>query len=185
MDKRRCLLALISFSCLALLAPASAHAAGGGSSSPLAFDPDLAIFTAVVFLTLWLFLSKFAWRPIVEGLGIRESSISEQVDEAKRNADKANNALAEYEGKLTAAREEVRAILMKTRQEAEAAGDLIVSKERSAAQQERDKALEDIGAAKDAALSELKPRSTSTAASLASRILKRKVDPKNHADLTS
>src|SRR5947207_1803817 len=55
----------------------AAHAAAGegektGDPNPLAVDPDLAIFTAVIFLLLLAVLGKFAWPQITAALEERE-----------------------------------------------------------------------------------------------------------------
>ena len=97
----------------------TAFASGdGGSINPMSIDPDLAIFTAIVFLLLLIFLGKFAWGPIMTGLNKRETSIAEQIDEAKQNADKANATLQQYEAKLAEAAGEVKAMLADARKEA-------------------------------------------------------------------
>ena len=48
----------------------------------MTFDPDLAIFTAIVFLMLLAVLWKFAWGPISEALDRREGIIASQIEEA-------------------------------------------------------------------------------------------------------
>src|SRR5437870_13521471 len=47
--------------------------------NPLAVDPDLAIWTAVVFLLLLLVLGKFAWPQITEALEERERKIADNI----------------------------------------------------------------------------------------------------------
>ena len=53
------------------------------SANPLAFQTDLAIWTAVVFVILLAFLWKFAWGPICDGLEKREQGIVNEVEAAK------------------------------------------------------------------------------------------------------
>ncbi len=162
----------------------TAFAAGdSGSTNPLSIDPDLAIFTAIVFLLLMIFLGKFAWGPIMVGLNKRETSIAEQIDEAKQNADKANATLQQYEVKLAAAAGEVKAMMAEARKEAEAVKDKIVADAKEAAGRERDRALSDIQVAKDAAVRELAQRSVDSAVALAGRMLKHEVDSNVHAQL--
>ncbi len=162
----------------------TAFAAGdSGSTNPLSIDPDLAIFTAIVFLLLMIFLGKFAWGPIMVGLNKRETSIAEQIDEAKQNADKANATLQQYEVKLAAAAGEVKAMMAEARKEAEAVKDKIVADAKEAAGRERDRALSDIQVAKDAAVRELAQKSVDSAVALAGRMLKHEVDSNVHAQL--
>jgi len=48
--------------------------------SPAWFQKDLAIWSFAVFLGLFALLSKFAWKPIMEGLDKREQGIADTID---------------------------------------------------------------------------------------------------------
>jgi len=149
-------------------------------TDPLAFDPDLAIWTAVVFLALFAVLYKFAWGPIALALERRENTIARQIEEAQLASQKGEQLLRQYEAKLTAATEEARQIVSGARKDAETAKDRIVAEAREAAQKERDRAVADITVAKNQALDQIAQRSVQTAVSLASNILRREVKPQEH-----
>lgn len=178
-----------SVSAPARAAPASGesshddHAADETKTNPLSIDPDLAIFTAIVFVVLLVVLRKFAWGPIMEGLDKREQSIASQIEEAKQSNDQAKQALAQYEAKLAAATDEVKALLAEARQDAEATKDRIVAEAEQAAQRERERAVQDIVLAKDAAVRELAQKSVDAAVALAGQVLRREVDSQKHAQL--
>lgn len=188
---------LVFFGCLltALLAfqlPAIAAADGEEKSehkheesntNPLSIDPDLAIFTGIVFVILLLVLRKFAWGPIVEGLDKRESSIASQIEEARQCNEKAKQSLAEYESKLAAAGEEVKSLLAEARADADATRERIVAEAEEAARRERERAIQDITLAKDAAVRELAQKSVGAAVSLAGQVLRREVDSQVHSQL--
>src|SRR5687768_11894973 len=76
------------------------HAAGDhgghGNTNPLSVDPDLAIFTAIVFLCLFLVLSKFAWRPIMHGLEAREKHVAGEIAAAEERHREAQELLAKH-----------------------------------------------------------------------------------------
>lgn len=152
-------------------------------NNPLSIDPDLAVFTAIVFVILLVILRKFAWGPIMEGLDKRESSIAGQIEEAKQSNEKAQQALAEYESKLAAAADEVKALLAEARQDAEATKERIVAEAEEAARRERERAIEDINLAKDAAVRELAQRSVDAAVTLAGQVLRKEVDSQQHSQL--
>src|SRR5690606_40823548 len=83
---------------------AADHAEGGhGNTNPLSIDPDLAVVTAIVFLLLLLVLTKFAWRPIMEGLEKREQHVAQQLDEAERRNREAEEMLQKYQAQLAQA----------------------------------------------------------------------------------
>ena len=157
--------------------------AGPAQGSPEELKGDLAIYTFVVFVLLMAVVTKFAWRPIMDGLAKRENSIAHMIDEAKENQHKAHESLKQYEAKLAAATEETRLMLAQARQDAEAAKEKIVAEAQAAAQRERDKSLAEIRAAKEAALREMAQKSVDSAFALASRIVHKEIRPGDHAAL--
>lgn len=157
--------------------------AGPAQGSPEELKGDLAIYTFVVFVLLMAVVTKFAWRPIMDGLAKRENSIAHMIDEAKENQHKAHESLKQYEAKLAAATEETRLMLAQARQDAEVAKEKIIAEAQTAAQRERDKSLAEIRAAKEAALREMAQKSVDSAFALASRIVHKEIRPGDHAAL--
>ena len=158
-------------------------AAGHGEVNPLLFDPDLAIFTLIIFLLLLAVLWKFAWGKIAAGLDKREQGIADQIAAAQAANEQARTLLGEYELKLTAAAGEVRAILDEARRDAEHTQQEILAKARADARLERDRAVREIEIATDSALKELAERSTNMAVDLAGRIVQAQLKPADHARL--
>ena len=113
------------------------HAGQADRPDPLAFDPDLAIWTAIVFLVLLGVLGKFAWGPIVDGLEKREQTIADNIAAAERASEEAKAMLAEYEAKLAGAADEVRAMLEEARRDAEHTKQEILAEAKSARQAEQ------------------------------------------------
>lgn len=172
--------------------PESHHAEGGdlshANASPdqgsiVEIKADTAIYSFIVFLLLMVVVTKFAWRPIMEGLDKRESSIAAMIDEAKQSAEKAQASLKEYEARLAAATAETRDMLAQARQDAEAAKERIIAEAQSAAQREREKSLVEIRAAKEAAVREIAHQSVDTAFALARKIVHKELRPADHSAL--
>lgn len=153
------------------------------SPNPMVLGPDLAIFTAIVFLVLLAVLWKFAWGPIAEALDQREQGIAGQIDEAKQSNEEAKRLLAEHESKLGETAEEVKGLLDQARRDAEAQKQQIVAEAQQAAQAEKERAVREIGVAKNQAMQELAEKSVDTAVGLAGRIVRRQLSPDDHADL--
>lgn len=153
------------------------------NTNPLSVDPDLAIFTAIVFVLLMLVLLKFAWRPIMEGLDKRESGIAGQIEEARMANEKANETLVQYQAKLAAAADEIREQLAQGRREADAAKEKIVSEAQEAAKRERERALAEIAAAKNAALGEIATTYVDQAFGLARQVVSKEINRDDHAQL--
>jgi len=165
-------------------AHAASHDEGGSAAvNPLGIKTDLAIWTFVVFLLLLGVLWKFAWGPLAEALDRREQGIHHQLAQAEQANQQAKDLLAQYEQKLSAAQDEVRAIIDQGRRDAEQIGRQMVEKARQEAAAEQQRALRQIDSATTAALKELAERGATLAVELAGRIVHRSLRPEDHAEL--
>jgi len=177
-------------------AATAAEAAGGGHdtdlshgnataqlTSPAEIKFDLAIATFVVFALLFALLAKFAWGPISQGLDKREQHIATMIADAERNAKDTQMRLQELEARLAAQAEEARQVLSAARREGEIVKEKLVGEAQAAAQAEKDRALDDIRAAKNAALREIAQKSVNTAVDLAKNLIHREVNAGDHAQL--
>jgi F-type H+-transporting ATPase subunit b len=151
--------------------------------NPLEFKTDLALWTAVVFVVLFILLWRFAWGPLAEGLDKRERHIADQIAQAHEANQKAKDLLAAYEKKLADTQDEVRAILEKARRDSEQVGRAMIDKAKADARAEGERMLKQIDAATTSALKELADRSASLAVELAGKIVRAKLNPKDHAKL--
>jgi F-type H+-transporting ATPase subunit b len=157
--------------------------ASAGGEGPLEWKTDLALWTAVVFLCLLALLWKFAWKPIAEGLDKRERGVADQIAQAEAANQKAKDVLADYERKLAAAQNEVRALLDQGRRDAEQVGRELIDKAKEETKAEYQRAVKQIDAATAAAIEELASRSATLAVELAGRIVGAKLQPGDHARL--
>ena len=158
-----------------------AGAADESGVHPLSFDPDLAIFTMVVFLVLLLVLSKLAWKPLMSGLDQRERSIADMIRDAERNQQESAERLREYERKLQAAAVEAQEIVTRARRDAEVVGQQLLAEAREDARRERLRALADIDTAKNAAVREIARQSADLAFTLARKLIRKELKPEDHA----
>jgi F-type H+-transporting ATPase subunit b len=151
--------------------------------NPLAFDPDLAIFTAVVFLLLVAILGKFAWPQITAALDERERRIADNIASAEARHEEAKRLLAEHEAKLAAAAGEVREMLDEARRNAESIRKGIEGEGQKAAKDELDRAVREIGRARDAAVQELAIASANVAVDLARGVVQSDISPDRQKQL--
>lgn len=180
----------------AVQAEADAHGAGHGhhdpydlshaNAGPLLEDPtewrfDMALCTLAVFLLLLGLLAKVAWKPIQTGLERREQTILGRIEDAKRSAEEAAEQLRLYQAKLAAAGQEAQELLARGRREGEAAADAIRREAQQSAARERDRAIADIRAAKNAAVTEIAQQSADMAVLLAGRIVRRELNEQDHS----
>lgn len=149
----------------------------------LGFEPDLAVFSFIVFALLVLTLWKFAFGPIIKGLNAREENIQKQIQTAQEAAGKAETMLAEYESKLANAANEANEIVAEGRRDAETTRDRIVAEAEDAAQREKERALNEIEIAKNAALQAVAEQATDMAVGLAGDIIGSELDRDDHEQL--
>ena len=154
--------------------------AGPKLEDPTEWRFDMALCTLIVFVLLLGLLAKFAWKPIQTGLHRRERSIIDRIEDAKRSADEAAAQLAEYRAKLAAAGQEAQELLTKARREGEASADAIRRAAQDTAARERDRAIADIQAAKNVAVTEIAGRAADMAVLLAGRIVRRELREQDH-----
>ncbi len=122
---------------------------------PIGFQADLALWSLIVFVLFLFVLKAVAWGPMIEGLDKREAGIRASIAEAEESQRKSQALLAEYEDKLRGAEQTVADMVAEAKRDAERTSQDIVDKAQSEVESMRDRAKEDIGRAKDAALAEV------------------------------
>ncbi|MFM7185832.1 MAG: F0F1 ATP synthase subunit B [Planctomycetota bacterium] len=151
--------------------------------SPAWFSRDLAVWSFVVFLCLLGLLTKFAWKPIMEGLDKREEGIARQLAETRAANEEAKRMLASYERRLAEASEEVRGMLEEARRDAEGTKQAIVAEARKAADEEKVRAKHEIQLARDDALSQIAEKAGHLAVEVAGKFLRDKLGPDEQSRL--
>lgn len=128
---------------------------GEKATPPLHFSRDLALWSLIVFVLLLVVLKKTAWGPIIEGLDKRESGIRSAIADAEENHRKSQALLAEYEAKLRDAEQTVAEMVAEAKRDAERTSQDVVAKTQSEVEAMRQRATDEIGRAKDAALADV------------------------------
>ncbi|MCA9238535.1 MAG: ATP synthase F0 subunit B [Planctomycetales bacterium] len=166
----------------------SGHDLGHGNAGPMQsqmyeFRTDLAIYTLIVFGVLLAILATGAWPKISAALLDRELRIEKNLADAEAKHEEAKRLLAEHEARLASSADQVREMLEEARRDAEGTKEAIVAEARTAADQERVRALRDIEIARDEALQTLAQRSGNLAVDLAGKVLGQAITPDRHAAL--
>ncbi|MCK6617267.1 MAG: F0F1 ATP synthase subunit B [Cyclobacteriaceae bacterium] len=115
----------------------------------------LILWQAIVFILLFILLSKLAWKPILNSLKERETSIQNALDTADKARAEMSQLKADNEKLLKEAREERDKILKEAREasnrmkeearlEAKKSADKIIDDARQAIQLEKQAALKDV-----------------------------------------
>ncbi len=167
---------------VALIASDSPDAAG---EQKTIFDGGFgpAIFAVLLFLLLFFFLKKFAWKPLLEGLQEREKHIKGEIDHAeKANAD-AKDSMALYQKKLEDAAGQVDEIIAQGRIKADQIVTQMHDKAKADISDMHLTAKEDIKRAKADAVKDIHRQTVDLATDLAGRIVGRSLNASDHRDL--
>lgn len=149
----------------------------------LTIDGLTALWTIIVFVILLVVVRAAAWNPIQKVLTEREKFITDSLQQAKKDRAEAEVRLREYGEKLETARGEATAIVAEARRDAEVVKRKIEDdgKEEAAATLQR--AKREIAVATDTAVKQLYTLSADLATSVASRIIRKELDAKEHERL--
>lgn len=148
------------------------------SFPPLAPEIGQFLWTGIIFIIVWLFLGKTAFKPIANGLKKRENDIQSALDSAEEAKKEMQNMKAENEQLLQEAREERSRII----NEAKDAGNTIVKEAKDKAKEEArlivDNAQKEIENQKKAAIEEVKKEVGAMAISVAEKVLRENLKDK-------
>lgn len=193
-----CLLLAVGLIALFLSVPASAqdkHAAQAEAQKDLQqeakhikkdlFAPamDLGIWTLVVFLVLLFVLSKFAWKPMLQGLEHRERSIHSALEEAQKAREEAERLRNQFDEQMRKANEQSRGILDEARRAAERTTGDMIAEARKEIQAERDRLQREVNLARDQAVREIWSQAADLATLVSSKAIRRQLNPSDHRQL--
>jgi F-type H+-transporting ATPase subunit b len=177
------LVALAALLAVPAVAAAAEPSAPEAANNVFAGDIGNAIWTVLIFLLVLVVLGKYAWGPLLKGMQAREAFIREALETAHRDREQAEQRLREYQDKLAAARAEATAIIEEGRRDAEAVKRRIEEQAKHESDKMVERAKREIASATAEATRQLYTLSASLATDLASRIIGRELDPKDHERL--
>ncbi|MFZ9980616.1 MAG: F0F1 ATP synthase subunit B [Cyclobacteriaceae bacterium] len=133
----------------------------------------LLFWQSVVFIALFLFLAKFAWKPIIGALNEREESIRQALESAEKAKAEMAALQAGNEKLLKEAREERDRIVRDARE----AANRLIDQAQTEARKSADKLIEDakavINTEKQAALRDVKSQVALFSIEIAEKLLKK------------
>ena len=139
------------------------------------FSPGLFIMQAIIFLVLLLLLTKFAWKPIINALNVREESIQDALDAAERAKAEMEQLKADNERLLDEARQQRDVMLKDAREVANG----IKEEAKADASKQTEKMIADARAAinteKLAAMAEVKTKVAELALEVTEKLLRRQL----------
>ncbi len=148
-------------------------------------DVDFGLFAwiLITFLLFMFILAKFAWKPILNALKERESSIKDSLESAEIAMEQAKKISADNEKAMKEAEQKAQEIRKQAVEEAEAIRQERIEKSRKEAEAMLEQARETIEQEKQKALVELRKEVADLAVQAASKIIESELDDKKNKKL--
>ncbi len=144
---------------------------------------DLAIWTLAVFLILLFVLSKFAWKPMMQGLEHRERAIHSALHEAQQAREEAARLRGQLEEQLRKANDQSRQILDEARRAAERTTAEMTAEAHKKIQAENDRLQRELRLAYDQARRDLQTQAAQLATLVAAKVIRRQMNHDDHRQL--
>jgi F-type H+-transporting ATPase subunit b len=155
----------------------------GASGSILTPNGGLMVWTLVIFVVLFVVLSKFAFGPITEQVRKREHALEEALAEAKRDREEAAKLIAEQRRQLDAARDEGQKLIADARGAAEKSRQDLVQQAHEQQQEILNRTREEIRAERDKAIAELRREAVDLAIVGAGKVIEKNLDDRTNREL--
>jgi F-type H+-transporting ATPase subunit b len=159
----RCIIMLIIFSGMILGSgligsEASLYAADGAAhpeGAPLQWKTDLALWSFIVFIVFVIVLKSVAWGPLIKALDERELRVVTAIEEAESKQKESEELVKEHTRKIEAAQDEIQAMMVEARFDADRIRQDILEQARTEAESIKAHAIDEIDRARELALKDL------------------------------
>lgn len=141
------------------------------------------IFTWVNLIILFFFLKKFLFKPVNTMLAKRDEEIKDSFKKAQDAEASALLKEAEYEKKLSAAKDEASEIVQTATKHAQTRSDEIVSAAQKTANDAIQKAHQEIEQEKIKAVDQIKSEITNLAVSIAEKVIEKDINESDYTRL--
>ena len=143
------------------------------------------IWTVITFVILAALLGRFAWKPMLQMLEQRETSIKDSLDQAQRARDESRETLQKNQEILASARRETAAIFEQGRRESEEMRAELLAKARQEAQDLVEQGKRQILHEQKQAIEQLRAQVADLAIRGAEHLISRSLDDDAHRELVS
>ena len=161
-------------------AAGEAQVAKGGLLTP---NGGLMVWTLVIFLILFVVLSRYAFKPITAAVAAREKALEEAIAGAKADRDAAAALLAESRAGIEAARTEAQKVIADGRAIGEKIRADMIGETRGQQQEMLERARREIEAEKVRAIAELRREAVDLAIAGASKVIEKNLDDASNREI--
>lgn len=146
----------------------------------ISITPWTLIFQICNLLILTALIKKFLFKPVMAVLDKRQAEIDGMYSEADKAEARAKALKSEYEQRLATAREEADGLVQNAMRTAQVRSDEIVGEARERAVMLKNKADQEIEQERKKAFMDVKNELSGIAVDIASKVVEREVDVKDH-----
>jgi F-type H+-transporting ATPase subunit b len=151
----------------------------------LDINPGLIVWTIVSFVLFAAVLGKYAWKPIIKALTEREDKIRTAIEQAERARAEAAQLLKKNEETMVRADQEYQRVIRESRAVAEKIKEEMLATARQQAQQELQRATEEIQRNVAVARHQLRTEVADLAVKAAEKILDETLDEQRQKKLVN
>lgn len=152
---------------------AEAAAPQGGLLTP---SGGLMFWTLIIFLFLWVILSKYAFKPITAAVEAREKALEAAIAEARADREAAAALLAEHRAQIEGARAESQKMIVEGRQIGEKIRSDMIEETRVQQQDMLERARREIEGEKQRAIADLRREAVDLAIAGAGKVIEKNLD---------
>lgn len=169
---------LMSSTFLMLFALARTVGAQEDGAKPNLLSPNggLMFWTLLIFIVLFVILSRLAFPAIIDAVAERERALQAAIDDAKRDREEAAKILEQQRKELDAARVEAQRFIAEGRQAGEKMRTEMLTETRREQQEVLERARREIGAERDRAIAELRRETVELAVLGAGKVIEKNLD---------
>ena len=168
--------AAVLLATLPTLASGQEHAAAEGPVNLLAPNAGLMFWTLVIFVILFVVLSKFAYKPLFAAVEAREKSLEDAVEGAKRDREEAAKHLSMQLASLESSKVEAQKIIADSRLMAEKVRTDLLEQTKAQQTEMLESARRMIESEKVNAIAEMRAEAIELAISGASKVIEKNLD---------
>ncbi|HZV05925.1 MAG TPA: F0F1 ATP synthase subunit B [Gemmataceae bacterium] len=144
---------------------------------------DLGIWTVLVFVILLFVLSKYAWKPMMQGLEHRERAIHAALLEAQQAREEASRLRGQLEEQMRKANDQARQILDEARRAAERTTAEMTAEAHKKIQGEHERLQREMNLAYEQARRDLQSQAAQLATLVAGKVIRRQMNHDDHRQL--
>jgi F-type H+-transporting ATPase subunit b len=156
---------------------AAAEEAKGGLLSP---HGGLMFWTLLIFLVVWVILSRYAFKPITAAVEAREKALEDAIAAAKADREEAAKILAEHRRQIEAARGDAQKLIAEGRAVGDKLRAELVEETRAQQQELLERARREIEGEKVRAIAELRREAVDLAIAGASKVIEKNLDDESN-----